>query len=195
MARIIAPSDLDRAYEIKSLGADKTYGITSDPLTQFSCVFSAVIHDADHPGVPNVTLVTEKTKLAEKYNNKSVAEQNSVDLAWNLLMGPKYQALRSAIYSNETEMRRFRQLVVNSVMATDIADKDQKTFRNVRWERAFYEKVVENEQDSINRKATIVIEHLIQASDVSHTMQHVRYTYRTVIVSPMTILVTVVHNF
>ena len=175
MARIIAPSDLDRAYEIKSLGADKTYGITSDPLTQFSCVFSAVIHDADHPGVPNVTLVTEKTKLAEKYNNKSVAEQNSVDLAWNLLMGPKYQALRSAIYSNETEMRRFRQLVVNSVMATDIADKDQKTFRNARWERAFYEKVVENEQDSINRKATIVIEHLIQASDVSHTMQHVRY--------------------
>jgi len=26
--------------------------------------------------------------------------------------------------------------------------------------------------DDINRKATIVIEHLIQASDVSHTMQH-----------------------
>ena len=27
-------------------------------------------------------------------------------------------------------------------------------------------------QDAINRKATIVIEHLIQASDVAHTMQH-----------------------
>jgi hypothetical protein len=26
--------------------------------------------------------------------------------------------------------------------------------------------------EDINRKATIVIEHLIQASDVSHTMQH-----------------------
>jgi hypothetical protein len=26
--------------------------------------------------------------------------------------------------------------------------------------------------DAINRKATIVIEHLLQASDVSHTMQH-----------------------
>jgi hypothetical protein len=26
-------------------------------------------------------------------------------------------------------------------------------------------------KDAINRKATIVIEHLIQASDVSHTMQ------------------------
>lgn len=27
-------------------------------------------------------------------------------------------------------------------------------------------------RDSINRKATIVVEHLIQASDVAHTMQH-----------------------
>jgi 3'5'-cyclic nucleotide phosphodiesterase len=174
LARIIAPSDLDRAYEIKSLGADKTYGITSDPLTQFSCVFSAVIHDVDHPGVPNTTLVEEKTPLATKYNNKSIAEQNSVDLAWNLLMNDRYKTLRSAIYSSDVEMRRFRQLVVNSVMATDIADKDQKVFRNARWDRAFHESVEENEQDSINRKATIVIEHLIQASDVSHTMQHVR---------------------
>ena len=27
-------------------------------------------------------------------------------------------------------------------------------------------------RDAINRKATIVIEHIIQASDISHTMQH-----------------------
>lgn len=179
LARIVTPSDIDRAYEIKTFGADKTYGITSDPLTQFSCVFSAVIHDIDHPGVPNAILVAEETPLATKYNNKSIAEQNSVDLAWNLLMDDRYQSLRSAIYSNKDEMQRFRQLIVNSVMATDIADKDQKVFRNARWDRAFHENVVENEQDSINRKATIVIEHLIQASDVAHTMQHVRaYCYK-----------------
>lgn len=27
------------------------YGITSDPLTQFSAAFSALIHDVDHSGV------------------------------------------------------------------------------------------------------------------------------------------------
>jgi hypothetical protein len=64
---------------------DYTFGITSDPLTQFACAFAALIHDVDHPGVPNFMLVHELTKLAKIYKNKSVAEQNSVDLAWNIL--------------------------------------------------------------------------------------------------------------
>ena len=55
-------------------------------------------------------------------------------------------------------------------MATDIVDKELKTLRNLRWERAFAEGAeAEVTQDTINRKATIVIEHLIQASDVAHT--------------------------
>jgi hypothetical protein len=49
-----------------------------------------------------------------------------------------------------------------------------KELRNKRWEKAFSGTPAENEsgRDTINRKATIVIEHLIQASDVAHTMQH-----------------------
>jgi 3'5'-cyclic nucleotide phosphodiesterase len=107
------------------------------------------------------------------YKNKSVAEQNSVDIAWHLLMDERYDDLRCTIYTDEIEMKRFRQLVVNAVMATDIVDKELKNLRNARWEKAFSdEKHDEDIQDTINRKATIVIEHLIQASDVAHTMQH-----------------------
>ena len=52
-------------------------------------------------------------------------------------------------------------------------DKDLKNLRNARWARAFGEDVTEQcIVDTKNRKATIVIEHLIQASDVAHTMQH-----------------------
>src|SRR3569623_332201 len=59
-------------------------------------------------------------------------------------------------------------------MATDIMDKDAGSFRKQRWEKAFSEYAQQNESDSdaVDRKATIVIEHLIQASDVAHTMQH-----------------------
>lgn len=62
-------------------------------------------------------------------------------------------------------------------MATDIADKELKQLRNGRLEKAFKtgdstQHVDENPRDEVNRKATIVIEHIIQASDISHIMQH-----------------------
>jgi hypothetical protein len=153
---------------------DHTYGITSDPLTQFACVFSALVHDVDHSGVPNTTLVQENAPVAIAYKGKSVAEQNSVDIAWRLLMEPTYKELRDAICLTEPELIRFRQLVVNAVMATDIMDTDLKNLRNDRWDKAFATTDQEEgaPRDNVNRKATIVIEHLIQASDVAHTMQH-----------------------
>ena len=109
--------------------------------------------------------------MASKYEGRSVAEQNSVDLAWNLLMEDKYKDLRSTIYSTSVERKRFRQLIVNSVMATDILDAELKSLRNNRWERAFSEQSIystsaldESSYLTINRKATVVIEHLIQVS-------------------------------
>ena len=176
LSRIIAPTDIQFNPK-SSVGAmastlhDNTYDITSDPLTQFACVFSALIHDVDHTGVPNTQLINENAKIAATYKNKSIAEQNSVNISWNLLVeGNKYEALRATVYGNEAERQRFRSLVVNSVMATDIMDRDLKALQNSRWETAFAEET--NSKENVNRKAAIVIEHLIQASDVAHTMQH-----------------------
>jgi class 3 adenylate cyclase len=67
-------TDEDQSPELLDL-AGHSYGITSDPLTQFAVVFSAIIHDADHPGVPNTQLVKENTRTAQIYK-KSIAEQN-----------------------------------------------------------------------------------------------------------------------
>ena len=121
-------------------------------------------------------LVKEGGHIASLCKNKSVAEQNSVDVAWALLLEPRYENLRGCIYATETECSRFRQLIVNSVMATDIMDKDLKKLRDERWDTAFSIQPDEENGNSVtvnrNRKATIVIERLIQASDVAHTMQH-----------------------
>ena len=95
-------------------------------------------------------------------------------------MDHQFSDLRRAIYINEVEFRRFRELVVNTVLATDIMDKELGQLRKKRWNDAFS---ADTEQQaaaaadeaaktySTNRKATIVLEHLIQSSDVSHTMQ------------------------
>lgn len=63
-------------------------------------------------------------------------------------------------------------------MATDIMDKSLGAARKERWAVAFAEMSSSSSRDGfspeevVSRKATIIIEHLIQASDVAHTMQH-----------------------
>eukprot|EP00977_Amphora_coffeiformis_P015628 scaffold4599_cov219-Amphora_coffeaeformis.AAC.9 len=178
LRRIVAPKlelpgneETDDA-KLEARRHDHTYGITSDPLTQFAVVFSALVHDVDHRGVSNGILSKEEPNLANAYKHKSVAEQNSVDIAWYTLMSPDFPNLRGAIFSNVSELRRFRQLLVNAVIATDIFDKEQSILRKNRWDKAFSVPDEKAEQSHVNRKATIVIEHLIQASDVSHTMAH-----------------------
>jgi 3'5'-cyclic nucleotide phosphodiesterase len=137
----------------------------------------------DHAGVPNSQLVKEQAPAARKYEGKSVAEQNSVDVAWNLLLQPSFANFRHALCSTVTDMQRFRQLVVNIVMATDLMDPDLKILRHVRWKKAFAPADIGTSEssfaslstlgvDNVHHKATVVLETLIQASDVSHTMQH-----------------------
>ena len=187
LSRVVSPDVIDYgdlAYKQKAASKDLheyTYGITSDPIAQFAVAFAALIHDVDHKGVPNSQLIKENSDEAKIYKNKSVAEQHSVDISWELLMDGEYKDLCACIFTTQDELDRFRQVVVNTVMATDIVDKELGALRRKRWEAAFIRKsgsskdLVATQSDTMedaNRKATIVIEHLIQASDVSHTMQH-----------------------
>jgi hypothetical protein len=174
LKRIFTPTENEGNTDDKAKH-DYTFGITSDPLTQFSVVLSALVHDMDHSGVPNSRLSQEQDRLAQIYDGKSIAEQNSVDIAWGLLMDGRFEALRMVIYSTVEDLKRFRQMMVHTVLATDIMDRQLSQERKDRWSATFGlglhddNAVVDNEVD---RKATIVIEHLMQASDVAHTMQH-----------------------
>jgi hypothetical protein len=88
-------------------------------------------------------------------------------------MDPKFDSLRGCIYANEAELRRFRQLVVNVVLATDIFDKELGALRKVRWAKAFGADEAPSSlepsataiealhRDQVNRKATIVIEQYV----------------------------------
>lgn len=173
LARVVTPDQHGHNGASNQVNLHEyTHGITSDPLTQFSLVFSALIHDLQHPGVPNTVLIKEENDMAKMYKNKSVAEQHSVAVGWDLLMEPNFANLRACIYSSQKEFERFRQLVVNVVLATDIADPELNALRRNRWQKAFTDSDPEcPAAEDANRKATIVMEHLIAASDVAHTMQ------------------------
>ena len=148
-----------------------THGINSDPVTLFAILFSSIIHDVDHPGVSNKQFASERPMLGERYHGKSVAEQNSLDVAWDVLMDSHFREMREYIFETNEEIARFRQVVVNVVLATDIFDPQLTELRKKRWTTAFAESG--NMSNEVNdARATVVIEHIMQASDVCHTMPH-----------------------
>jgi hypothetical protein len=63
LSRIVVPKNIGDDTDNHDELHDQTYGITSDPLTEFACVFAALIHDVDHTGMPNAQLVKEKQPL------------------------------------------------------------------------------------------------------------------------------------
>jgi 3'5'-cyclic nucleotide phosphodiesterase len=149
----------------------------------------------DHTGVPNAQLCKEQAPIAEFYKGRCPAEQNAVDLAWQMLMDDAFIDLRELIYTNDDELQRFRSVVVNGVMATDLFDAELKRDRTARWSRAFSPSPILKAksrsshgsssvgsgnsgresaaalEELTNRKATVVLEYLLQASDVGYAMQ------------------------
>lgn len=159
---------------------DYTNDITDCPLTQFAVVYAALIHDCDHAGVSNDQLIKEGARIAEIYDNKSVAENHSFNLALDFLMQPEFEDLMSCICGPENpqeEFDRFSGILQNAVLATDVFDKEIKAERDARWKNVFGGLEKDEDQDVLNhQRAQIVLEHMIQASDVIHTMQHVSQT-------------------
>lgn len=123
-------------------------------------------------GVPNAQLIKERSHVASAYKNKSVAEQNSLEISWNLLMEPCYKNLRETLFANADDMVHFRSLVVTATLATDIADKELAAMRKDRAAAALaiLDEEVPTSDDIASLKATFVLETLIQVADVSHLM-------------------------
>jgi hypothetical protein len=139
---------------------DQTYGIVSDPLTQFAVVLAALIHAVDHRGISNEALAAEEPEISVKYGGVSLTEQLSFEKAWEKLMSPDFENLRRCLYADAEEKTRFRQVLVNSVIATDHDDEESQAKRQERWDLSFGPATTE---DDGNRKATSVIECLMQA--------------------------------
>ncbi|KAG7352211.1 adenylate/guanylate cyclase [Nitzschia inconspicua] len=152
--------------------------ICNDPLAQFAAVLAALIHDCDHYGIGNTTLVEEKNPIAILYEGKSPAENHSLSLGWELLMEPQFSELVKCICGKDRkEVERLKDLLTKAVLATDVFDKELKEERDKEWEKVFgsdnNNDLNDKEAEQLDKvKATIVMEHLIQASDVVHTMQH-----------------------
>jgi hypothetical protein len=149
-----------------------TFGIRSDPLSHFAVVFSALVHDVNPTGSTNGQATSER-----KDSQRAVISNapSSMELTWELLMQPRYKHLRSCIYADAFERDRFRQFLVNCVKATDITDMELRAIRKKRWNAAFNASMTSTSltpQEVNSRKATIVIELIMQTASAAHYSQH-----------------------
>lgn len=135
-----------------------TYGFRDDPLMQMCLLFSALIHDVNHQGIPNRQLANEDDALAIKYNDQSIAENESLFLAFSeLLKSPEYDQLRITIFPQSEDYRRFRQAAINLVLATDIASPERSQLGKSKWKEAFgdpYETVERKVLKQLKRRAS-----------------------------------------
>ena len=104
------------------------------------------------------------------------SDDSDRSVLWGDVFVLSYFVSLSSVRSHKCARSLEKQLLVNVVLATDIVDKELKELRNGRWDKAFHSDDVKKptalmSREEVNRKATIVLEHIIQASDISHTMQ------------------------
>jgi hypothetical protein len=99
-------------------------------IEKCALLFTAIIHDLEHQGVPNVQLVKESSPLALKYNNQSVAENNSFDQSLNLLIDENETM---NIFDDFTlnEKLKFQYLCKEIILATDIGIANQNNIKAI----------------------------------------------------------------
>jgi hypothetical protein len=139
-----------------------TYGLAKDPLMQLALLFSALIHDVEHQGIPNRQLSIEDDPLAVLYNDLSIAEQRSLHIGFSTLLEEDFSDLREAMFSSEEEYHRFRKAVLNLVLNTDIASPERTQLAKSKWKEAFgepFETVERKVRAEVSRRASATGSH------------------------------------
>jgi 3'5'-cyclic nucleotide phosphodiesterase len=157
----LIPSSTDEAI------APELLALFFDPVMPFACVLAALVHDVEyHTGTRPGTAVSK--------------EQNSLQMAWALLILSKFAALRQAIWDGgEPELRRFQYLWVHMVLATEEEGHDiLLRRRNSKPQKPNVSlRHLSSPKLPPAQGALRLLEYVMQTSDISHRRQH-WHTYR-----------------
>jgi hypothetical protein len=137
LAKFLHNSNTKEDEGQRSLLDQVTFGIATEPFLRFAMLFSALVHDVEHKGVPNTTLVEEEDELAILHNDISVAEQNSLQVTFSTLNLPEFALLKSAIMPTKDIRKKFRKQVIDIVLVTDISNPDRMQINQSKWKEAF----------------------------------------------------------
>lgn len=142
-------------------------------VEKLAILYSALVHDVEHQGVPNTTLVSKHHALAKLYNDQSVAEMRSLAIGLNLLQQPGYELLSRL---SEQEQTTFHEFVVELVLCTDIADMYKKQVAYLRVKDHSNEETGQLDvHSSAGRLALMTL--IMRLCDVGSSMQSLRTSH------------------
>ncbi|GIX95252.1 hypothetical protein CDAR_256561 [Caerostris darwini] len=87
-------------------------------LEVLAILFSAAIHDVDHPGVTNQYLINSSSELALMYNDESVLENHSLAVAFKMLQDENCNIFANL---NKKQLLSLRKMAIDMVLATDMS--------------------------------------------------------------------------
>lgn len=99
------------------------------------CVFSPVF--PFYLSYDSRQLAVEDDRLAVLYNDQSMAENWSLYVAFSEFLQDEFMELRNVILPETDDYRRFRTVMVNLVLATDIASPERTQIGKSKWKEAF----------------------------------------------------------
>lgn len=93
----------------------------SSPLSIFSILVAAVIHDVKHPGLNNSYQVNSHSELAVQYNDVSVLENYSITWLFSKLLG-QTRDFTVDIFSglSNDQFTKARSIIIRAVLETDM---------------------------------------------------------------------------
>ena len=102
--------------------------IKLDDLSKFAIIIGALGHDLKHPGQNNMFHITTRSKIAIRYNDKSVLENYHIANIFKLVKEDKYNIFKPF---KPEEYRIMRRRIIEGILATDMK-KHQKVIGKIK---------------------------------------------------------------
>ena len=113
------------------------FGLGSDPLSLLALIFAALIHDVGHTGTSNLQRAEDEKELMDRYGDPSIHEYYSLHTAFDELLKDEYSELRSVMFVEADSYEKFRILVWDAVLSTDIANPARAEMAKIKYFDAF----------------------------------------------------------
>eukprot|EP00730_Choanoeca_flexa_P005759 TRINITY_DN12015_c0_g2_i1.p1 TRINITY_DN12015_c0_g2~~TRINITY_DN12015_c0_g2_i1.p1 ORF type:complete len:590 (+),score=170.01 TRINITY_DN12015_c0_g2_i1:104-1771(+) len=96
------------------------------PLERFAYLVAALCHDLEHNGLNNAFHANSQSKLAIRYNDKSILENHHCATAFEIMLDDEVR-LTSVLSPDDYKV--FRRIIVETILSTDMAEHGAKLVR------------------------------------------------------------------